>query len=81
MQGLTPLYAAGTNPRASIVGAPNTNVWFCPKFSGRDICMSVWVTGTDYNNNRLCIYLVSMYLDIMSLMTWKIGMEGTGNAL
>ncbi len=72
MQGLTPHYPTGTNPRASIVGAPNTNVWFCPEFSGRDICMSVWVTGTDSdtdcNNNSLCIYLVSMYLDIMSPM-------------
>ncbi len=31
IQGLTPHYAAGTNPRASIVGAPNTNMWFCPE--------------------------------------------------
>ncbi len=72
MQGPTPHCAAGTNPRASIVGAPNTNTWFCLEFSGRDICTLVWVTGidsnTDCNNNSLCIYLVSMYLDIMSLM-------------
>ncbi len=42
--------------------------WFCLEFSGRDMCTSIWVTGTstDCNNNDLRIYLISMYLDIMA---------------
>ncbi len=73
MQGLNPLFAEGTNPRAAIIGAPTTNVWFCPDFSGRDICTVVRVTGTqsgtEHNNNSPRIYLVSMYLGITSPVT------------
>ncbi len=55
------------------------NVWLCLEFSGRDICTSLWVTGTlsDCNNNDLRIYLVLMYLDITAAAehifppTWK----------
>ncbi len=72
MQGLNLYYADGTNPRAAIVGTPNTNVWLCPEFSGRDICTTVWVTGTgsetDCNNTDQHIYLAPMYLDIMPVM-------------
>ena len=69
-QGLSPVFAEGTNPRAAMVCARDMDIWFCPEYSGRDICTSLWVTGTtsDYNNNDLRIYLVSMHLDITARM-------------
>ncbi len=66
----SPIFAEGTNPRTAMICACDMGIWFCLEYSGRDICTSLWVAGTtsDYNNNDLRIFLVSMYLDIMALM-------------
>ncbi len=65
-QELSPIFAKGTNSRAAMICACDMDIWFCPEYSGRDICTSLWGAGTtsDYNNNDLRIFLVLMYLDI-----------------
>ncbi len=65
-EDLNPVFTPGTRPRAATVNAPKINVWFCPEFSGRDICTVQWLLGNkgDANNNTQRVFIASVYLDI-----------------
>ncbi len=46
-------------------GQPSTiDVWFCPDFSGRDICTVKWLLGDQDDNKTQRVFIAPMYLDI-----------------